>query len=84
MADALVLGTSGQPCRFKSCYPHAKSPENQGSFLNENNECYFLNAAPYVIGIQYACCMVDEGSIVTKLVEATNPRDFEECCLPLR
>ena len=22
LADALVLGTSGQPCRFKSCYPH--------------------------------------------------------------
>ena len=21
LADALVLGTSGQPCRFKSCYP---------------------------------------------------------------
>ena len=24
LADALVLGTSGQPCRFKSCYPHQK------------------------------------------------------------
>jgi hypothetical protein len=22
LADALVLGTSGRPCRFKSCYPH--------------------------------------------------------------
>ena len=22
LADALVLGTSGQPCRFKSCCPH--------------------------------------------------------------
>ena len=22
LADALVLGSSGQPCRFKSCYPH--------------------------------------------------------------
>ena len=22
LADALDLGSSGQPCRFKSCYPH--------------------------------------------------------------
>lgn len=22
LADALVLGTSGRPCRFESCYPH--------------------------------------------------------------
>ena len=22
LADALVSGTSGKPCRFKSCYPH--------------------------------------------------------------
>ena len=22
LADALVLGTSEQSCRFKSCYPH--------------------------------------------------------------
>ena len=22
MADALDLGSSGRPCRFKSCYPH--------------------------------------------------------------
>ena len=24
LADALDLGSSGQPCRFKSCYPHQK------------------------------------------------------------
>ncbi len=24
MADALDLGSSGRPCRFKSCYPHWK------------------------------------------------------------
>ena len=28
LADALVLGTSGQPCRFKSCYPHHSAPGN--------------------------------------------------------
>ena len=22
LADALDLGSSGRPCRFKSCYPH--------------------------------------------------------------
>ena len=22
LADTLDLGSSGQPCRFKSCYPH--------------------------------------------------------------
>ena len=25
LADALVLGTSGRPCRFKSCYPQVES-----------------------------------------------------------
>ena len=25
LADALDLGSSGRPCRFKSCYPHARS-----------------------------------------------------------
>ena len=24
LADTLDLGSSGQPCRFKSCYPHQK------------------------------------------------------------
>lgn len=24
LADALVSGSSGKPCRFKSCYPHQK------------------------------------------------------------
>ncbi len=24
LADALDLGSSGRPCRFKSCYPHWK------------------------------------------------------------
>ena len=24
LADALDLGSSGRPCRFKSCYPHNK------------------------------------------------------------
>ena len=24
LADALDLGSSGQPCRFKSCHPHLK------------------------------------------------------------
>ena len=24
LADALDLGSSGQPCRFKSCYPQRK------------------------------------------------------------
>ena len=27
LADALDLGSSGRPCRFESCYPHAlKNP----------------------------------------------------------
>ncbi len=25
LADALDLGSNGQPCRFKSCYPHQKN-----------------------------------------------------------
>ena len=25
LADALDLGSSGQPCRFKSCWPHSSS-----------------------------------------------------------
>lgn len=29
LADALDLGSSGRPCRFKSCYPHKKSAGNQ-------------------------------------------------------
>ena len=33
LADALVLGTSGQPCRFKSCYPQAKDVEESASFF---------------------------------------------------
>ena len=33
LADALDLGSSGRPCRFKSCYPQAKSPEKSGLFL---------------------------------------------------
>ena len=24
LADALVSGISGKPCRFESCYPHQK------------------------------------------------------------
>ena len=24
LADALDLGSSGQPCRFEPCYPHAE------------------------------------------------------------
>ena len=31
LADALVLGSSGSPCRFKSCYPH-----QQGATLHSN------------------------------------------------
>ena len=27
LADALDLGSSGRPCRFKSCYPHFYSIE---------------------------------------------------------
>ena len=27
MADALDLGSSGKPCRFKSCYPHHNMAE---------------------------------------------------------
>lgn len=26
MADALDLGSSGRPCRFKSCHPHQQEP----------------------------------------------------------
>ena len=26
LADALDLGSSGRPCRFKSCYPQSKIP----------------------------------------------------------
>ena len=28
LADALDLGSSGRPCRFDSCHPHA-GPESQ-------------------------------------------------------
>ena len=42
LADALVLGTSGQPCRFKSCYPHKKSPIESGFFF-----CVFLKITIY-------------------------------------
>ena len=41
LADALVLGTSGQPCRFKSCYPHQKSK-------------LFSPACEQVLGAQWA------------------------------
>ena len=33
LADALDLGSSGRPCRFKSCYPHTWSPYFMGSVL---------------------------------------------------
>ena len=41
LADALDLGSSGQPCRFKSCYPQVEKEESQlfmgldSSFYNE-------------------------------------------------
>ena len=54
LADALDLGSSGQPCRFDSCYPHHKyftfSDTTSGififdmlifvdhNFFNNNNE----------------------------------------------
>ena len=36
LADALDLGSSGQPCRFKSCYPHGPVqllPETVGAVI---------------------------------------------------
>ncbi len=30
LADALDLGSSGQPCRFKSCYPHLAARKRTG------------------------------------------------------
>ena len=33
LADAMDLGSIGQPCRFKSCYPHSKEATRQGGFL---------------------------------------------------
>lgn len=33
LADALDLGSSGRPCRFKSCYPHGRSALNRALLL---------------------------------------------------
>ena len=33
LADALVLGTSEQSCRFKSCYPHKKDRTRTGTIF---------------------------------------------------
>ncbi len=32
LADAMVLGAIGRPCRFESCYPHKKNALNRRSF----------------------------------------------------
>ena len=32
LADALDLGSSGRPCRFKSCWPHIKRMLSDSAF----------------------------------------------------
>ena len=42
LADALDLGSSGRPCRFKSCYPQLKTPVFTGVyFFGLHNELHF-------------------------------------------
>ena len=34
LADALDLGSSGRPCRFESCYPHAPRPSGSDGLIS--------------------------------------------------
>ena len=33
LADALDLGSSGRPCRFKSCHPHKKDVRKEQTLI---------------------------------------------------
>ena len=45
LADALDLGSSGQPCRFKSCCPYEKKLKHlcASAFLLSHSLFYFLS-----------------------------------------
>ena len=44
LADALDLGSSGRPCRFKSCYPQDSARERKNRlFVSDHKQPFVLS-----------------------------------------